>query len=457
MKYNIAIIGGGSGGISAAKEAVKYGLSVVLIEKNKIGGDCLHNGCIPSKTFLRSAHVAHLIERSSKYGIDVDSWTPNFQFILNRIKDAIKGIEPQVNEEHLTELGVHVIRGKGTIASPNTVQVNDQLITADHIIIAAGAETFIPPIPGLENIFYLTNSNFIHLNECPKNLIILGAGVIGLEFGQAFNRLGANVTFLDRSKTLFSREDPEVGPEMVRILEREGLKFFFETSITGFSIEGKNKVAIEIDQNGRKSCILGDNIMLALGRAPLAKNLGLEHTAVTLDPRGYIKTNDHMQTDEPTIYACGDVVGPYQFAHMASYQARLIVKNIATHSKEAIEYRCVPWVTFTSPEVAHVGKTEQDAIAEGIYKKSIVTPFSRVDRSHVDNKKDGFLKLNLDHEDRIIGAAIVGKNAGEHLPLITAAIQEGRTPQYFLDILIAYPTKSEILTLAGQDWLAQKA
>jgi len=446
--YHIIVIGAGSAGLVVASGASKLGAKVALIEKEKMGGDCLNYGCVPSKSFLKSAHLAKDISIAGEFGLKASIDEIDLEKIMERVKSVIKEIEPHDSKERYEGLGVDVIFGKGELISKNSVKVGDKVITGKSIVIATGSEPLIPEIKGLNQISYLTNKNIFSLKKLPEHLIVLGGGPIGLELGQGFSYLGSKVTVIDRSSGLFKKDDPEVGPLMEERLLSEGMDLMFDSTIKEIKKDNHNITAI-VESKGDIKEVTGDNLLLSVGRKPASNGLGLEKLGISTDKRGFIITNKRLQTRLKNIYACGDVTGPYLFTHMASYQASICIKNIIFRLGTRTDYSTVPWTTYTKPEVAHTGYTEQQAKSLGLFSEKLFINLSDIDRAKAEDDRTGFLKLNLGKKGRLIGATLVGEKAGEMIPLASLAIKKKLKGTAFLDIIFSYPTESEIFLFAS--------
>jgi len=353
-EYHIVVIGAGSGGLVVASGAASLGARVALIEAEKMGGDCLNAGCVPSKTFLKSAHVAKTIQDANMYGLTADLKEVNLATVMDRVEKVIKEIEPHDSRERYEGLGVNVIFGTAELHDKHTIKVGDKTITGKFIVIATGSEPAVPPIPGLDEVDYHTNRTIFHLKEHPGHLIVIGSGPIGLELGQGFRHLGSRVTILNRSPGLFKKDDPEVGPLMEQQLKNDGIGLFLGLTYRKVT-QDKNQISVEIEQDGQSRVITGDQLLVAAGRLPATKNLGLNKVGVKVNEKGYIVTNKKMRTSVKSIYACGDVTGHYQFTHMAGYQAGIIIRNTIFRMCAKADYSVVPWTTYTKPGVAHVG------------------------------------------------------------------------------------------------------
>ena len=453
--YHLAVIGAGSAGLVVASGAAGLGAKVALIEGHKMGGDCLNYGCVPSKAFLKSAHLAHDIAHSKALGIESEQKPVDMKQVMDYVQSIIKEIEPHDAKERYEGLGVKVFEGYGSLKDRHTVLVNNDLsIRAKFIVIATGSTASVPLISGLNETPYFTNHTIFNLTESPKHLIVLGAGPIGLELGQGFCHLNSQVTVVDMIPTLFNKDDPEVGPLMQGVFEKDGMHFELEAKV--HSVSGaESDITVKIDRNGSIKEVKGTHLLVSLGRVPVTKGLNLDAVGVKVNDRGYIITNNRLQSSVPNIYVCGDVVGPYQFTHMAGYQAGIVIRNTIFKMRATVNYSIVPWATYTKPEVSHVGYTEPWAKQESLFYDSIVVNLDRMDRAKTDDDRKGFLKLILGKKNHIIGATIVSNKAGEMISLASLAVQKKLKPSVFMSMIFPYPTESEIYKFAALD-LAKK-
>lgn len=446
--YHIIVIGAGSAGLVSASGIAALGAKVALIESGKMGGDCLNTGCVPSKTFLKSAHIASAMNDSSRYGIDSGSINVDWDAIKTRIQSIIKEIEPHDSKERFEKMGVDVFLGKAHLLDNHTVLIGDEKITGRNIVLATGSDPLIPSIPGLQSIPYKTNLDIFDLPALPKKLLILGSGSIALELGQGFSHLGVDVTIISRSSRLFQRDEPEVHDMMLNALSRAGMKIHLNVAIKQV-VSIDSDVKVQFEERGIPIEVTGDTLLVALGRKPATASLGLENTKVQCDKNGFIVTDQNLRTHESNIYACGDVVGPYLFTHMAGYQAGIVIRNVLFRLGAKINYKKVTWCTYTKPEVAHVGLLETQAKEQNLYKESLYIPLNANDRAKADHDRVGFLKFVVDKKDRLIGATIVSEKAGDLIPLASLAIQKGLKPSSFLSVIYPYPTIAEIYSSAA--------
>lgn len=451
---NVVVIGAGSAGLVSSIIAAGAKAKVILIEKHRMGGDCLNTGCVPSKAIIRSARIADYIKRASEFGIDGASGTVNFPKVMERIQSVVKAIEPHDSVERYTSLGVDCVSGEAMITSPWTVQVGDREITTRSIVVATGARPFVPPIAGLDQVEYLTSDSLWDLRELPKRLLVLGAGPIGCELAQSFSRLGAEVTIVDQAPRIMPREDEDVAEAVMRRFTDDGITVLTGFKADSFARDGSGGV-LTVKSDDETRTLAFDKVLIAIGRKANVEGFGLETLKMPLSQRGTIEVNQYLQTVYPNIYACGDVAGPYQFTHMASYQAWFAVLNALLDGlkKFRINYKVVPWATFTDPEVARVGLSEQEAKEQDIPYELTHYGIDDLDRAIADNEAHGFVKvLTAPGSDRILGATIVGYHAGELLTEFVLAMTHGLGLKKIAATTHIYPTLSEANRFTANAW-----
>ncbi len=446
--YDISVIGAGSGGLVVASAAVGMGAKVLLIEDRKMGGDCLNYGCVPSKAFLKSAHLAQKMRKSHRYGLHDTAFSPSMADIMRRVHDVIAEIAPHDSVERYKGLGVDVKLGRGSIVDAHTVSVKAESSTTNYtskaIVIATGSRAFIPPIKGLDSVNYLTNESVFSLETLPKELIVFGAGPIGLELGQGFAHLGSKVHIVDRSPSLFSKDDPDVSGIMTRAIEYDGVKLYLSAAIDEVSQQG-DRITVKITKDGTQQEIIGDALLVSLGRAPNSGGLGLEEVGVKTNARGYIEVDDYLRTSVKSIYACGDVRGKFQFTHSAGYEATVVVKNALIAPVFKAKYHNIAWTTYTVPEVAHVGMSLKDATESGVLSYTHKLPISDNDRAKAEDDREGFVKVLLDKKHRVLGATIVSDKAGEMLPILSLLVTKRMKLGELMSVIYQYPIQGEIL------------
>lgn len=449
---NLIVIGAGSGGLVAALTASIARAKVTLIEKGKMGGDCLNTGCVPSKTIIQSAKVAHKMRNSEKYGIKKpDSVEVDFPAVMERVQAAIRTIEPKDSVERYSSLGVNCILESARLVDPWTVEVAGKRRTARSIIIATGGSPAVPPIPGIENANALTSDSIWEIRELPPRLLVIGGGPIGCELAQTFARLGSEVTILQGHEHLLPREDPDVSTTIEERFRSEGVNVMLNCLASSFKDAG-TLIAKTGDQEVE---LTFDRVLVATGRRPNTKGLGLEDLGLEMGPGGTVSVNNHMQTSIDHIYACGDVSGPYQFTHMASYQAGFAALNalFGWLYKFRVDYRVTPWCTYTEPEIARVGLNETEAKAQQLEHQVTVYGLDDSDRAIADGESIGFIKvITPPKSDKILGVTIIGAQAGELLPEFVLAITHGLGLKKIMDTIHVYPTLSEANKAAAANW-----
>ncbi len=451
---NLIVIGAGSGGLVSAYIAAAVKAKVTLIEKHKMGGDCLNTGCVPSKALIRTAKALSDAKHSEKYGIKRMEAEFDFKAVMARVQQVITKIEPHDSVERYTRLGVNVVEGAAKIIDPYRVEVNGETLTTRNIIIATGARPLVPAIPGLDNIDYLTSDTVWALEEQPERLIVLGGGPIGCELAQAFARLGTQVTQIERSAEILIREDDEVAAEVRRQFDADGVRVLTSHNAREFITEDGTHYLI-CEHNGSEVKIAFDKVLLALGRTANVTGFGLEELGVELSERGTIQADEFLATNYPNIHVVGDVTGPYQFTHTAAHQAWFASVNalFGSFKRFKVDYRVIPWVTFTDPEVARVGLSEKDAQAKGIAYEVTTYGIDDLDRAIADSADTGMVKvLTPPGKDKILGATIVGKNAGDLLPEFVLAMKYNLGMNKILGTIHVYPTMSEANKYAAGEW-----
>ena len=448
------VIGAGAAGlVSSIIFAGGHG-EVVLIEQDKMGGDCLNTGCIPSKSLIRSARLMFDLNRASEFGIEVGEKKLNFGKVMERIEKVIKSIEPHDSPERLASLGVKCIKGSAKIESPYLVSVNGKTISTRTIIVATGASPMLPPIHGLESVDFLTSESVWNLKSLPKRLLVIGAGPIGCELAQAFCHLGAQVVQLDLKSRLLPREDLEVS-DLVRMqFQKDGISVLTEHEPVKMGREADQNY-LEALHKGQVVRIEFDRVLIAAGRKSNVEGIGLEKAGVKLNSAGAIQVNSAMQTNIRNIFACGDVAGPYQYTHMASYQAFFASINamLSGFWRIRANHRVVPWATYVTPEVARVGVSEIEARELDICYEVTNYELSKLDRARTDGESQGFIKiLTVPKKDKILGVTIVGHQAGELIGEFVLAMTHNMGLKKIIDAIHVYPTMYEANKLAAHEW-----
>ena len=448
--YNIIVIGGGSAGLVSSYIASAVKAKVALIEKHKMGGDCLNTGCVPSKALLRSAKMISYAKRAKEFGFKKTTVNFDFKDVMKRVQNIIKIIEPHDSRKRYTALGVECIEGEAKILSPHNVEVNGITLTARSIIIATGAKPLIPNIPGLDQINYLTSDNVWDLKELPKKLLVLGGGPIGVEMAQAFSRLGAEVTIVEMTPQILIREDEEVIELVTERFVKEGIKVLINHKAKEF----KHNLLI-CEHKSKDVSIPFDKVIIALGRQANIEGFGLEELGVKIRETKTIEANAFLQTNIKSIYVCGDVTGPYQFTHTAAHQAWYACVNalFSPLKKFKVDYTVIPWATFTDPEVARVGLNEKDAKIQNILYEVTTYDIDDLDRAIADSEAHGFIKvLTVPNKDKILGVTIVGRHAGDLIAEYILAMKYGLGMNKILATIHIYPTLSEANKYVAGNW-----
>jgi len=438
-KYDVVVIGGGAAGLTVATGSVKFGLKVALIEKEKLGGDCLYYGCVPSKTLIHSAKVASLIKRSEEFGLNKTILSFDFNKVINHVWDTINIIGEHDDPDRFREMGVDVIFGQPRFISNKGIEIDGKRFVSKKFVISTGSRSFTPPIEGINETGFLTHVDVFHLKELPESIAVIGAGPIGLELSQAFSRFGSEVSVIEMMDRVLPIEDEDISKELEKYLSEEGIKFFTSTKVVKVYKENDKKIIIA-KKDVEEIKLEVDEILVAVGRTPNTEGLNLEAAGVEYNNKG-IKVNKNLRTTAKNIWACGDVAGPYLFTHMAEYQAGIVLRNALLKLAAKVDYSVVPWTTFTDPEVAHVGITEREANNKGIKYKVYKKHFSDVDRAVTEVEGIGFIKIiTTGWKGRIIGAHIIGPNAGELLPELALAVKNEMTVKDISSVIHVYPT-----------------
>lgn len=458
--YNMVVIGGGSAGLVSAYIASAVKAKVALIEKHKMGGECLYTGCIPSKALIRSAKIFNYFRRANEFGLETVAPQIQFSKVMERVQRVIHEVEPHDSIERYTQLGVECIAGEAQILSPYEIKVNGKTITTKNIVVATGARPFVPKIPGLELVKPLTSDNIWNLRERPNRLVVLGGGPIGCELAQSFARLGTKVTLVEMASRIMGREDEDVSDIVTKTFHREGLNIL--TSHKALRIEnGQTGSRLICESSEKEITIEFDQILLALGRKANVTGFGLEELGVEISNHGTVVADEFLRTTNfPNIYVCGDVTGPYQFTHTAAYQAWYVAVNalFSPFRTFKVDYRVIPWCTFSDPEVARVGLNESEAKEKRIEHQVTKYEIKDLDRAIVDSEAHGFVKvLTTPGSDKILGVTIVGNHAGDIIAEYVTAMKYGLGLDKILATIHIYPTLSEANKYAAGVWKKKNA
>ena len=466
LTADLCVIGGGSGGLAVAAGASQMGAKTVLVEAGRMGGDCLNYGCVPSKSILAAAHHAQAHRTSARFGVNGSEPKVDFQAVHDHIHGVIAGIAPHDSVERFEGLGVTVLQAKAAFVGPGEIMAGNRHVQARRFVVATGSSAMVPPVPGLEEVPYLTNETVFELTETPEHLVVVGGGPIGLELAQAFRRLGAKVTVVEMFRAL-AKDDPEAAAVVVTRLRREGVEILENTKVHSVAKLVRNGngsapgVAVTVEEpgadvgadgdseGGGRRVIQGSHLLVAAGRSPNVKGLGLEAAGVAYDGKG-IKVDPRLRTSNKKIFAIGDVAGGYQFTHMAGYHAGIVIRNALFRLPAKVDYRAVPWVTYTDPELAQVGLTEAQALngdggggGQGDVR-ILRWRFEENDRAQAERETEGFIKVVTSRRGRVLGATIVGARAGELLLPWSLAVQQKQKIGAIANLIAPYPTLSEV-------------
>ena len=442
MKYQVAIIGGGPAGYTAAEAAARAGLSVVLFEKRALGGVCLNEGCIPTKTLLYSAKVYDTTRHAQKYAISVQEPIFDLPKIIARKQKVVRKLVLGI-KSRLTAAGVTMVTGEAEVADKSHVKCGGELYECDNLLLCAGSETFIPPIPGVESVPYWTHRDALDCKQLPQSLVIVGGGVIGMEFASFFNSLGTKVTVIEMLDEILGGMDRELSALLRADYAKRGVTFLTSTKVV--SLEGDaSSVRVSVENAGGASVIEAEKVLLSVGRRPVLKGFGLENLDVEKDERGRLRVDSHMQTSLPGVYACGDLTGFSLLAHTAVREAEVAVRHIAGQADE-MSYAAIPGVVYTNPEIAGVGETEESLQRKGIACRTVKLPMAYSGRFVAENEGvNGVCKLILSENDIILGAHVLGNPASEIIVQAGMAISLGLTAGQWARMVFPHPTVGEI-------------
>ncbi|MBI4169013.1 MAG: mercuric reductase [Acidobacteria bacterium] len=446
--YNVVVIGAGTAGLVTAAGTAGLGGRVALIERHRMGGDCLNYGCVPSKALIKSSRAAALMRQAGRYALDPVEPRVDYGRVARRVKELRARIEPHDSVERFEGLGVDVFLEDARLESPRSVRAGGHLLRTRHIVLATGGRAAVPGIPGLEEAGYLTNETVFEREDPPGRLLVLGGGPIGCELSQAMARLGAQVTLVDRGPQLLHREDPDVAELLRARLEGEGARVILGAQVEAIVPGRGGPQTARISRDGDLLEVAADTILVAAGRRPNVEGLGLERAGVAFTERG-VTVDKHLRTSQPNIYAAGDVCGPYQFTHFAEHQARIVVRNILLAplfglGRARADDRVVPWTTFTDPEIARVGLNETGAARSAVPIDVHRIPFSDLDRAILDSDETGFVKvLAARGRETILGATVAGPGAGEIIHEFVLAMREGIGLSRLSSMIHVYPTLSQ--------------
>lgn len=457
VRYNLVVIGAGTAGLVSAAGSAGLGAKVALIEKNLLGGDCLNMGCVPSKALIRSARAVADVRDAHQYGVRVSgAVTVDFPSVMERMRRLRAHISFHDSVQELQKNGVQVFLGEGHFIGRDALQVGDKVLRFSKAVIAAGARAADPKIPGLSEAGYLTNETVFNLTELPRRLAVIGGGPLGCELAQAFAGFGSKVTQIEVSSQVMGREDKDTAELVLRALERDGVTVLLNSHIKRVEKRGTEKI-ITVEQEGHEKELSVEEILVGVGRVPNVEGLDLEKAGVAFDQKHGVKVNDRLQTSNPRIYAAGDICSRFKFTHTAEAQGAIVIQNALFPLRKKASALTIPWCTYTDPEVAHVGMYEMEAREKGIPVETFTHKLNDVDRAILDGEENGFVRVHVRKgSDKIIGATIVARHAGEMISEITLAITAGVGLKAIASTIHPYPTQAESIKRAAGTYYRTK-
>ena len=455
--FDLGVIGGGAAGLTITAGAAQLGAKTLLVEKEPaLGGDCLHYGCVPSKTLIKTAKVYHEIKHAVKFGLPhVDTKPVDFQQVSNRIRSVISVIQKHDSVERFCSLGARVEFGQAEFIDEHSIRLHGKTFSAKTWAIATGSSPATPPFEGLDNVSYLTNKDIFYLDKLPGSMILLGGGPIAIEMAQAFNRLGTRVNVIQRSDQILSKEDKDLADTVMEQLSEEGVNFALGSSIIKIKEENGNKLVRFKNKKGEIETLSAETLLIAMGRAPNIKGLGLEKIGLTYNNKG-IEVDNRLRTNHKHIYAAGDITGKYQFTHAAGYEGGIVITNAIFHLPRKTDYTLLPWCTYTSPELASIGLNEKGATAAGIKYSMWTEEFKDNDRSLAEGEETGRIKMLLDEKEKPIGVQILGPSGGDLLGEWVAVLNGKVKLSTLAGAVHPYPTLGEINKRVAGSFLSGK-
>jgi pyruvate/2-oxoglutarate dehydrogenase complex dihydrolipoamide dehydrogenase (E3) component len=456
-RYDLVVVGAGTAGLVSAAGAAGVGAKVALIEAEHLGGDCLNVGCVPSKALLRSAHVAAEVRDAGRFGVRVaEGASVDFPEVMRRMREVRAGISAADSVQRFSgELGVDVFLGRARFSGPSEIQVGDACLRFKRAVVATGARPVTPSIEGLEEAGYLTNETVFGLTELPRRLLVLGAGPIGCELAQAFRRFGAHVTLVEMGSQFLGREDPDAAQLLRAAFDHDGVDVRLDTQLTRVEVEGAEQYATlrfcdPASGDEKVERLAVDAILVGVGRAPNVEGLGLEEAGIDFDTRRGVAVDDRLRTTNPRVYAAGDVCMTAKFTHAADFAARAVIQNALFFGRKKLSSLTIPWCTYTSPEIAHVGLSEREAASQGLEIATWLRPLGEVDRARADGDEQGFVKIHTKKgSDRIVGATVVARHAGDLISEISVAMAAGMGLGRLASVIHPYPTQAEAIRQLG--------
>ncbi len=451
-RYNLVVIGAGTAGLVTAAGAAGLGAKVALIERGLMGGDCLNVGCVPSKAIISAARCAAAVRDGEGFGVHASNAQVDFAGVMQRMREACAAISPHDSAQRFTQLGVDVYFGQGTFTAGDTVDVEGQTLRFKRAVIATGTRAALPPIQGLKESGYLTHETLFSLTELPRRLVVIGGGPIGCEMAQAFAQLGSSVTLVQRADRVLPREDPDAAKIIQSAMQRDGVALMLGAQAIRID-RGRGGVSITLDYAGQHVTLVADALLVSTGRSPNVQSLGLEQADVRFDADRGVIVNDFLQSNNPNIYAAGDVCSKYRFTHAADFMARLVIQNALFLGRAKVSRLVIPWCTYTSPELAHVGLHPGQDEAQGIPLTTFTQPLAKVDRAVLDGEEAGFVRVHCRRgKDQILGATIVAAHAGDLISQITLAIRSGIGLGKIGSTIHPYPTQADAIRQLGDQY-----
>jgi dihydrolipoamide dehydrogenase len=454
--FDAVVIGGGAAGLTASGIAANFGAKTMMVEKDKLGGDCTWTGCVPSKALLKAGKVAQNIRNAGKYGLIDGEPEIDFKNVIKHVHKIRQDIYEEADApENFEAMGIDVVTGEAQFVDDHTVAITtakgDRVVTSRYIFICSGASASVPPVEGLDSVDYLTSESLFEIDELPEELIIIGAGAIGTEMAQAMQRLGSDVRVIDMADRIMTNDDSELAVMLQDRLEAEGIKYLLDAQVDTVTSED-GQIHVEISQNGESKTITGSDLLMATGRRANVEGLNLEAAGVTYTKKG-IDVDEKCQTNVSHIYACGDVTGDYQFTHMSEHTAKVATTNALLKFPMNVDADHVPWCTYTDPELGHVGATEQQLKEEGTSYEVYRFPFSKMDRALTESEGEGLIKVFAKKwNGKILGASVLGTNAGEMISEYAVAMKNGVTLRSLADTIHPYPTYGLGARRAADQW-----
>jgi len=449
-RYNLVVVGAGTAGLVTAAGAAGLGAKVALIERELLGGDCLNVGCVPSKALLSAAKRVAAVRGAGEFGVRITgAGEVDFAAVMERMRRLRAGISPHDSATRFRDLGIDVFLGRGTFTGPDRIEVGGKMLEFKRAVIATGARAAAPPIPGLDQVEYLTNESVFSLTELPKRLAVIGAGPSGCEMAQAFARFGSTVILVEAMHGVLPREEPDAALILLESLKRDGVLLLCCGKDLTLAKAETGGVGLQVHSHGNAYDEILDKVLISVGRAPNVEGLGLENAGVEYTKKG-VTVNDYLQTSNPRIYAAGDICSPYQFTHAADFMARTVIQNALFVGRSRVSSLVIPWCTYTEPEVAHVGIYEKEAREMGIAIETYNQPLSAVDRAILEGETEGFARVHIKKgTDEILGATIVAAHAGDMISHFTMAMTNRLGLKKIARTIFPYPTQAEAVRKTG--------